>query len=240
VRELGFSTPSQAIDQTIIWHENGQQLTKTVIGVVKDFNQQSLRKKVEPIVFTLKKYVFAPWAGEYYSFKINSHDLKASIGGIEQLWARVYPQNPFDYFFLDEYFNAQYKNDDRFGKVFTVFSCLAVFIACLGLFGLSAYMTAMRTKEIGVRKVLGSSRFQLVRLLSGNYIKLVLIAFVIACPGAMALMDQWLSQFAYRIPLSVWIFVSAGLVCLLTAVLTVSIKSWQSANLDPVEALKYE
>lgn len=101
-------------------------------------------------------------------------------------------------------------------------------------------MTAMRTKEIGVRKVLGSSRFQLVRLLSGNYLKLVLIAFVIACPIARALLDQWLSQFAYRIPLSAWIFISAGVLCLLTALLTVSVRSLQSANMDPVKALKYE
>lgn len=169
-----------------------------------------------------------------------AQDLKASIGGIEKLWATIYPQNPFDYFFLDEYFNAQYKNDDQFGKVFTVFSGLAIFIASLGLFGLTAYMTAVRTKEIGVRKVLGSTTFQLVRLLSGSYLKLVLIAFVIACPIAMMLMDKWLSQFAYRIPLSIWIFLSAGLFCFFTALLTVSVKSWQSANMDPVQALKYE
>jgi putative ABC transport system permease protein len=211
-----------------------------VIGVVKDFNQQSLRKKVEPIVFTLKKYVFAPWAGEFYSLKVNSHDLKTSIQGIEKLWATTYPQNPFDYFFLDEYYYAQYKNDDQFGKMFTAFAGLAIFIASLGLFGLTAYMTAMRTKEIGVRKVLGSSTIQLVRLLSGNYLRLVVIAFIIACPIAWMVMDQWLSQFAYRIPLSVWIFISAGILCFLTAMLTVSIKSWQAANMDPVKALKYE
>jgi putative ABC transport system permease protein len=239
-KELGFSDPSLAIDQTIIWDENGRQLPKIVIGVVKDFNQQSLRKKVESIVFTLKQYVFAPWAGEYYSFKVNGPDLKASINNIKKLWGAVYPQSPFDYFFLDEYFNAQYKNDDRFGKVFTVFSALAIFIASLGLFGLTAYMTALRTKEIGVRKVLGSSTYQLVSLLSGSYLKLVLIAFIIACPIAIVLVDEWLSQFAYHIPLSVWIFISAGALCFFTAMLTVGIKSWQTANIDPVKALRYE
>jgi putative ABC transport system permease protein len=207
---------------------------------VKDFNQQSLRKKVEPIVFTLKKYVFAPWAGEYYSFKVNSKDVKASINNIKTLWSAIYPENPFDYFFLDQYFNTQYKNDDQFGKVFTVFSGLAIFISSLGLFGLTAYMTAVRTKEIGIRKVLGSSTFQLVRLLSGDYLKLVLIAFLIACPLAMMLMNQWLSQFAYQIPLSIWIFICAGLFSFLTALFTVSAKGFQSANMDPVKALKYE
>lgn len=239
-KALGYSDPSAAIDQAILWNENDQQLSKKVIGVVKDFNQQSLRKKVEPIVFTLKQYVVAPWAGEYYSFKVNPQQLKASILGIEKLWTSTYPQNPFDYFFLDDYFNAQYKNDDHFGKVFTVFAGLAVFIASLGLFGLTAYMTAVRTKEIGVRKVLGSSTFELVRLLSSNFLMLVLIAFVIACPIAVMLMNEWLSQFAYRISWSVWVFISAGAICFITAALTVSAKSWQAANMDPVKALKYE
>jgi putative ABC transport system permease protein len=196
--------------------------------------------KVEPIVFTLKEYIFAPWAGEFYSFKMSAENFQASMQQVDQLWKRVYPQNPFDYFFVDEYFNAQYQNDNRFGKVFTVFSALAIFIASLGLFGLTAYMTALRTKEIGVRKVLGSTTFQLVRLLSTHYVLLVVIAFIIACPLSYLLMDEWLSQFAYRIPLGVWIFMSAGILCLVTAIATVGIKSWQSANMNPAAALKYE
>ena len=144
--------------------------------------------------------------------------MKNSIADIHGLWNSIYPQNPFDYFFMDDYFNAQYKNDEQFGKVFTVFSGLAIFIASLGLFGLTAYMTAMRTKEIGVRKVLGSSTFGLVRLLSANYLVLVLISFIIACPIAMVIMEEWLSQFAYRIPLSLWIFISAGLLCFFIAI----------------------
>ena len=231
---------SLAVDQTIMWNENEQQFPKRVIGVVKDFNQQSFHKNVEPIVFTLKKYVNAPWAGEFYAFKMNGDDLKNSIADIHALWNRIYPQNPFDYFFMDDYFNAQYKNDEQFGKVFTVFSGLAIFIASLGLFGLTAYMTAMRTKEIGVRKVLGSSTFGLVRLLSANYLVLVLISFIIACPIAMVIMEEWLSQFAYRMPLSVWIFVGAGLLCFFIATITVGIKSWQAAKMDPARSLKYE
>jgi putative ABC transport system permease protein len=239
-KALGYLEPSKSVDQIILWDENNRQLPKRVIGVVKDFNQQSLRKNVEPIVFTLKKYVFAPWAGEFYAFKINGGDLKNSIADINTLWTTVYQQNPFDYFFMDDYFNAQYKNDEQFGKVFSLFAALAIFIASLGLFGLTAYMTAMRTKEIGVRKVLGSTSFELIRLLSANYLILVLISFIIACPIAFALMDEWLSQFAYRIPLGVWIFVSAGLICFFIALATVGLKSWQSARMDPARALKYE
>ena len=239
-RQFGYGDPTLAAGQTIIWNENERQLQKEVIGVVRDFNQQSLRNKVEPIVFTLKKHIFAPWSGEFYAFKIQTSDLNASIKGIESLWKTTFPANPFDYFFLDDYFNAQYKSDEHLGKIFTVFSALAIFIASLGLFGLTAYMTAMRTKEIGVRKVLGSTSLQLARLLSMQYLKLVIIAFVIACPIAMYLMNEWLSQFAYHIPLSVWIFVSAGVLCFVTALLTVGLKSWQSANMDPAKALKYE
>ena len=239
-RQLGYSEPSQANGQTILWNENDGQLQKQVIGVVMDFNQQSLRNRVEPIVFTLKKYVYAPWAGEFYAFKIKTSDLNTSIKGIEQVWKTIFPQNPFDYFFLDEYFDAQYRNDEHLGKIFTVFSFLAIFIASLGLFGLTAYMTAIRTKEIGIRKVLGSTALELATLLSSQYLKMVVIAFAIACPIAVYLMNEWLSQFAYRIPLSVWIFVSAGLLCLVTAALTVGLKSWQSANMDPARALKYE
>jgi putative ABC transport system permease protein len=239
-KELGYGNVSLAVGETILWSENNQSLPKTVIGVVKDFNQQSLRKKVEPIVFTLKQYVFAPWAGEFYAFKVDSREIKTTLDEIENLWKQTFPENPFDFFFLDEYFNAQYKNDVQFGSVFTAFSILAIFIACLGLFGLTAYMMAIRTKEIGIRKVLGSSTFQLVQLLSANYLKLVLIAFVIACPLAVFLMDKWLSQFAYRISLSIWIFVVAGVFCFMTALITVGIKALQSANTDPVKALKYE
>jgi putative ABC transport system permease protein len=239
-KAFGYAEAYHAVDQTIMWNENEKQLPKRVIGVVKDFNQQSLRQNVEPIVFTLKKYVSAPWAGEFYAFKINGDDLKNSIADIHALWNGIYPQNPFDYFFIDDYFNAQYKNDEQFGKVFTLFAGLAIFIAALGLFGLTAYMTSMRTKEIGVRKVLGSSTFELVSLLSANYLVLVLISFIIACPLAVLIMEEWLSQFAYRIPLNIWIFVSAGLLCFCIATLTVGIKSWQSAKMDPARSLKYE
>jgi putative ABC transport system permease protein len=239
-KTFGYAEASLAVDKTIMWNENDQQLPKRVIGVVKDFNQQSFHKNVEPIVFTLKKYVIAPWAGEFYAFKMNGGDVKNSIADIHALWSSIYPQNPFDYFFMDEYFNAQYKNDEQFGRVFTVFSGLAIFIASLGLFGLTAYMTAMRTKEIGVRKVLGSSTFGLVSLLSANYLVLVFISFIIACPIAMILMEEWLSQFAYRIPLSLWIFVGAGLLCFFIATITVGIKSWQAARMDPARSLKYE
>ena len=237
-RALGVN--EKKINQIIVWNEGDQQVSKRLIGIVRDFNQQSLKKKIEPIVFTLKKYVNAPWAGEYYSFKLREESLNSSIKEIQQLWSNVFPQNPFDYFFLDEFFDAQYRADRQLGKVFIVFAAFAIFIACLGLFGLTAYMISIRTKEIGVRKVLGSSSFELVRLLSKDYVFLVLVAFVIAVPVSQWLMHWWLSQFEYRTVITIWIFAGAGVTTLALAVVTVGIKSWRAANINPVDALKYE
>ncbi|HEY5916318.1 MAG TPA: ABC transporter permease, partial [Chryseolinea sp.] len=185
VRELGYTNPSDIINETIIWHESSNNsVPKKVIGVVKDFNQTSFRNAVGPMVFSLKKYLNAPWAGEYYAFKIPSKNIDQSITGIKHVWEKVFTDNPFDYFFLDEYFFNQYKSDQRFGRVFAVFSMLAMIIASLGLFGVSSYLILLRTKEIGVRKVLGSSSAEVVQLLTRDFMWWVFIAFILACPIA--------------------------------------------------------
>jgi putative ABC transport system permease protein len=241
VRQLGYTNASDIINETIIWHESeNNQVPKKVIGVVKDFNQTSFRNEVGPMVFALKKYLFAPWAGEYYAFKIPASNIDQSITGIQQVWEKVFTDNPFDYFFLDDYFFNQYKSDQRFGRVFAVFSFLAMIIASLGLFGVSSYLILLRTKEIGVRKVLGSSSSGVVRLLTRDFMWWVFIAFVLACPIAAYLMNQWLQEFAFKIPLSPWIFIVAGASCMTLALITVTWKSWQMANINPAEALKNE
>jgi putative ABC transport system permease protein len=241
VRQLGYANPSDIINETIIWHESeNNQVPKKVIGVVKDFNQTSFRNEVGPMVFALKKYLFAPWAGEYYAFKIPASNIDQSISGIQQVWEKVFTDNPFDYFFLDDYFFNQYKSDQRFGRVFAVFSFLAMIIASLGLFGVSSYLILLRTKEIGVRKVLGSSSAGVVRLLTRDFMWWVFIAFVLACPIAAYLMNQWLQEFAFKIALSPWIFIAAGASCMTLALITVTWKSWHMANINPAEALKNE
>jgi putative ABC transport system permease protein len=240
-RQLGYTNPSDIINETIIWHESGTvQVPKKVIGVVKDFNQTSFRNAVGPMVFALKKYLSAPWAGEYYAFKIPSNNIDASITDIKQVWRKVFADNPFDYFFLDDYFFNQYKSDQRFGRVFAVFSLLAMIIASLGLFGVSSYLILLRTKEIGVRKVLGSSSAGVVQLLTRDFMWWVFIAFVLACPIAAYLMNQWLQEFAFKIALSPWIFIVAGASCMALALITVTWKSWRMANINPAEALKNE
>ncbi|HEY6978639.1 MAG TPA: FtsX-like permease family protein, partial [Chitinophagaceae bacterium] len=142
--------------------------------------------------------------------------------------------------FLDEHFNKQYANDQLFGKVFTIFASFAIFIACLGLLGLSLFATAQRTKEIGVRKVLGASVSNIVMLLSKDFIKLVLIAFIIASPVAWYIMHTWLQDFAYRINISWWIFIAAGLLALIIALLTISFQSIKAAVANPVKSLRTE
>jgi putative ABC transport system permease protein len=241
VRQLGYSNPSDIIDETVIWHESeNNQVPKKVIGVVKDFNQTSFRNEVGPMVFALKKYLFAPWAGEYYAFKIPASRIDQSIAGIRKVWEKVFTGNPFDYFFVDDYFFNQYKSDQRFGRVFAVFSVLAMIIASLGLFGVSSYLILLRTKEIGVRKVLGSSSVGVVQLLTRDFMGWVFIAFMLACPIAAYLMHQWLQEFAFKIALSPWIFIVAGASCMTLALITVTWKSWHMANLNPAEALKNE
>ena len=241
VRQLGYSNPADIINEIIIWHESeNKNVPKKVIGVVKDFNQNSFRNEVGPMVFALKKYLFAPWAGEYFAFKIPTHNIDQSIAGVQQVWDKVFAGNPFDYFFLDEYFFSQYKSDQRFGRVFALFSVLAVIIASLGLFGVSSYLILLRTKEIGVRKVLGSSSSGVMQLLARDFIKWVFIAFVLACPVAAYLMNQWLHEFAFRISLSPWIFIVSGASCMTLALITVAWKSWHMAKLNPADALKNE
>ena len=146
----------------------------------------------------------------------------------------------FDYYFLDESFNRQYTNDQLFGKVFAIFSAFAIFIACLGLLGLSLFSTAQRTKEIGIRKVLGASVVKIVTLLSKDFLRLVVIAFIIASPVAWWIMHQWLQDFEYRIGISVWIFFVAGLLAIIIALGTISFQAIKAAMANPVKSLRAE
>ncbi len=155
-------------------------------------------------------------------------------------YATFFSGNIFDYYFLDEKFNQQYANDVLFEKVFSIFAGFAIFIACLGLFGLSLFATSQRTKEVGVRKVLGASVSNIVLLLSKDFIKFVLIAFIIASPVAWFVMHNWLNDFAYRINISAWIFIAAGLLSVVIALATISFQAIKAAIANPVKSLRTE
>jgi putative ABC transport system permease protein len=174
------------------------------------------------------------------SVKLSTKDLSSVIQAIRSKYNSFFPGNLFDYYFIDDHFNALYSNDLLFGKIFAMFSGFAIFIACLGLMGLSLFTTAQRTKEIGVRKVLGASVTNIVYLLSIDFVRLIIISFLVASPVAWLVMHNWLQGFAYRAPIRWWIFPCAGLVSILIALGTVSFQTLKAAGMNPVKSLRSE
>ena len=220
----------------------GQSLTQpgdslwraNVIGVVKNFHFESLHKKIQPLVILHQPFY------QYLSIRVRSENIAATVQAVEKLWREFIPQQPFEFSFLDQDFDAQYRAEQRTGKIFGIFAALAIFIACLGQFGLASYTIQKRTKEIGVRKVLGASIASIVGLLSKEFVKLVVIAMLIASPLAYIIMNRWLQDFAYRIDIGMLTFVLAGSVALVIALLTVSFQSIRAALANPADALRYE
>jgi len=210
-----------------------------VIGVIKDYHYESLHHKIRPMALFL--------SGGYYtnverciSVRLNSENISGTIKYIENTWNNFAQNMPFEYSFLDEDFDNLYINEKQTRKLFTIFSCLAIFIACLGLFGLVSFIADRKTKEIGIRKVLGASVSGIVTILNKSFIKLVLIANFIAWPAAWYAMNRWLQNFAYRIKLSWWMFVLAALISLMIALITVSSQTVKAALKNPVNSLRYE
>jgi len=233
-RLLGYKKPQDAVGKIISVPEFGNW-KPVIVGVVNDYHQVSFKKPLEPTLF-----LCAPYDGEYYSMRINTNHLSQTIQHIQQAWANAFPGNPFEYFFLDEYFKQQYSNEQKFEKLFTTFAVLAIIISCLGLFGLSSYTATQRIKEIGIRKVLGASVINITSMLSKDFLKLVIISVLIASPVAWIVMNKWLETFAYRIDVSVWIFAVAGIIALFIALTTVSFQAIKAAVANPVNSLRSE
>lgn len=234
VQQLGWKTAQNAIGKDMIY---GGTKGK-IIGVVHDFHFESLHQKIIPLLFLLP----SP-KNNYYnrmSIKIDGNNLQSAISSINDTWHKYLPEVPFDYTFLDERFQKLYESEQQQSQLFTIFSCLAIFIACLGLFGLSAFTISQRIKEIGIRKILGASVPQIVAELSKSFLKLVLIAAVLALPAAWLLMNWWLLDFAFRISISWWIFVLAGVIAFIIAFVTISFQSIKAAIANPVKSLRSE
>jgi putative ABC transport system permease protein len=230
-RSLGYSSPQDAVGRNYSqWGSNGK-----IIGVLKDFHYKSLQQNIQPLVMR-----YEPWALGLISIKVSTAHLPSTIKAIESKWNQIIPNRPFDYNFLDESFDKQYRAEDKFGNLFFNFAALAIFISCLGLLGLASYSTILRKKEIGVRKVLGAGVAGIVNLLSVEFIKLVLIALVIASPIAWFGMNIWLRDFAYRTNISWWIFALAGLSAVLIAFFTISYQTIKAAVANPVKSLRTE
>lgn len=214
---------------------NGQIVEGEVIGVMKDFHFRSLHDPIGPMVIQVGNFPMAN-----ILVRIEGGDIAQTLGFMEQTWNEFVPNQPFFYSFLDDDFDALYRAEQQLSGIFTGFAMLAILIACLGLFGLASFMTEQRTKEIGVRKVLGASVGQIVFLLSKEFTKLVGVAFVVAAPAAYFAMDWWLQDFAYHTPLGVGTFILAGVLALFIAWLTVSYQSIKAAFANPVDSLQYE
>ncbi len=228
---MGFAKPEDAINDLInFWGD-----TLKIIGVVKDYHQESLKKAFDPLVF---RYSKAP--NGFYSIRFNTTKVKESVSGFESLWKEVFPGNPFNYFFLDDHYNMQYRADKQFGDIFGLFSALAIFIACLGLFGLSSLTALQRSKEIGIRKVLGASVSGLLGLIGKDFIALIGVATLLSIPLAALIANSWLQAFANRIPLSWWLFVLPAVLVTVVALFTISFQTIRAATANPVKSLRSE
>ena len=231
VRELGWTDP---LNEKLISFDGNEPVSMDVIGVAKDFNFESLKSIVRPLVLVLTNQ------GNVMTIRFEGEATENVIKTTEKEWNKIAESEPFEYSFLDNDFDALFRAEQRLGRVFTTFTVLAIFIACLGLFGLAAYSAEQRSKEIGVRKVMGASIWSISKSLSSEFTKLVGLAFLLAIYPAYYLMKVWLSDFANRVEINLVVFVIAGAGAFLIAVLTVSYQSLKAASANPVDALRSE
>ncbi len=228
---LGWKSPEDAITKELIYGgERGR-----VIGVVKDFHFESLHQKIVPLIF----FSNPNWLNRI-SIKLSGSNITSSLAFVEKVWKKHLPETPYDYTFIDAQFEKLYDAEQRQESVFTAFAFIAIFIACLGLFGLSAFTISQRIKEIGIRKVLGAEVSSIVLLLSKDFLKLVVIAILIASPIAWFAMNKWLQDFAYRVDISLWIFIVSALCAALVAFVTISFQAFKAAVANPVKNLRTE
>ncbi|MDX2305756.1 MAG: FtsX-like permease family protein [Microscillaceae bacterium] len=227
---LGFDSPESAIHQPIQWWGKNYKIT----GVLKDYHHQALQSKIEAMIFVPQIN------NRFYSLRIQTKDIQNKITELGKLYEASFPGNPYEYFFMDERYNKQYQTEIQYGRIFTIASSLAILIACLGLFGLAAFTVEQRTKEIGIRKVMGASMQNIVTLITRDFMRLVVIALVIAIPFAWYFSNQWLQDFAYKTEIPWWIFALAGTLACTIAFLTIAWHSFKAASANPVDVLRNE
>lgn len=236
VKALGYKSAEEAVNQKIVFLLGRDDIHCQVLGVVKNYHQRSLKEKYDPILYYFPSY--SGW--QFVSVNLAPSGLNKSVAEIEDLYKQVFPGNPFDTFFLDDFFNQQYQSDQRLSNVFALFAVLAIIVACLGLLGLSSFVIKLRTKEIGVRKVLGASVGTILVLISKDFVKLVFIASVIAVPIIYLVAKDWLNNYAFHINLSWFIFIIPPLLLLVIALLTICLQSLKTALTNPVKSLRSE
>ena len=231
VQRFGW-TPQQAVGKDLLYFRRS---IGKIVGVTKDFNFRSLHTKVEPMALILD-----PDDISAISVRIQPGNIKRTIAFIQQKWENTFPGELFEFSFLDNRMNQLYENEMKMQHIFIIFSCFSIFVACLGLFGLSVFIAAERTKEIGIRKALGASIGKIILLLSKEFLIWIIIANIVAWPLAWFIMNKWLQNFAYRVNIGIWIFVLSASLALIIALVTVSYQSIKAAVANPVESLRYE
>jgi putative ABC transport system permease protein len=234
IKVLGWKNPQEAVGKDFKY---GNQKGR-IIGVISDFNFESMHQKIVPMVLTMN-----PPSQAYYNnitIKISGNNIAGSLAFLEKTWKTLLPETPYQFSFLDENFNKLYEKEQKQGTLYIFFACIAIFIACLGLFGLSSFAITQRIKEIGVRKVLGANVGIIVTLLSKDFLKLVIIAALLAFPIAWFAMNNWLKDFAFRVSIEWWVFILAGILASFIALLTVSVHAIKAANANPVNSLRSE
>jgi len=236
VQSLGYKNNAAAVNQDIVFSYGPGEIPARIVGVVRNYHQRSLKEAYDPMLY------FFPsvdnWS--YFSVRVSTDHLPQTLASISEAYKTVFPGNPCDYFFLNEYFDQQYQGDQRFGKVFGLFTALVIFVACIGLLGLSSFMIRLRTKETGIRKVLGASVSSLVVLFSKDFVRLVGWATVIAIPVIYVGADRWLRNYAFHIGLEWYILVAPPALLLVVALAVVGIQSVKTALANPAESLKTE
>jgi len=233
-RWLGFESNQAAVNgQVIYWGK-----TYTVVGVLKDYHQQSPKSEFEPTIF--RPVLHGRGLRGQFAIKLEPHDISSSVEVVKNFYQQFFPGNPFDYFFLEDYYNQQYKEEELFGKVFGVFSFLAIFVTSLGIFGLSSFMAVNRTREVGIRKVMGANVPQILVLLAKDFMVLLGMAFVVSLPLGYMSVKNWLAGFAYRMDLSLWLVIVPLMVVSLITMVTISAHVIRASLANPVDSIRYE
>ena len=230
IKQLGFTHAEDALHTKIQWDERKLD----IVGVVKDYNHKSVQHAIDPMIF------YPQENSTYFTVRLTSDKMTDKIASLQTIYKTDFPGNPFEYFFVDDSYNKLYDSERQYGNIFSAASVWAIFIACLGLFGLATFTVESRTKEIGVRKVLGASVSSIVSLLSKDFLALVFVALIIASPLAWFLMNKWLRDFAYRVDIGWWVFLAAGATAIVIALATVSFQAIKAAIANPVKSLRTE
>jgi len=237
IKQLGYDSEN-AIGKKVYYNWENVHHTMSIVGVVKDFHFESLHNPIKPFGFSTINLFGNKYA--YIIATLGTTDYSKTLSAIQSSWTHINPNMPFSYSFIDQDFQRNYEKEKRTAGIVVSFTCIAILIACLGLFGLVTFSAETRTKEIGIRKVLGASETAIVTLLSKDFLKLIIIALLVAFPVSGWVMNKWLNNFAYRIPVSWWMFAIAGGLALLIAFITISYQSIKSAVANPVKSMRIE